>query len=96
MFATLRLCPTEAAAKKLGAQLASSEGGRLHVTLYALLPAGQKKPTYLLSTTQRLTVTEQRWASAHQATITKLGRFMSGGAFLPLQVSMRRVKKTGT
>jgi hypothetical protein len=94
MSAELRLFPTESAAKKAGLQLASPEGGRLHVTLYALLPAGQKKPCYLLSTTQRPAVAELRWASDQGASLTKVGRFLSGGSFLPLQTSMRRTRSS--
>jgi len=90
----LRLFPTEAAAKKAGQQLASFEGGRLTTTLYALLPTGEKKPTYLLSSTYRLTVAEQRWALEHQATVTKLGRFPAGSSFIPLQTSMVRRRRT--
>ena len=51
----LRLFPAEAAAKKAGLQLCSFSGERLATTLYALLPAGEKKPTYLLSSTQKAT-----------------------------------------
>ena len=91
----LRLYPTEAAAKKAGLKLADFSGDRLSTTLYALLPAGEKKPTYLLSSTYRLTVAEQRWADEQQATITKLGRFHAGGSFIPLQTNMLRRKTTG-
>ena len=89
----LRLYPTEAAAKKAGLALADLRGERLSTVLYALLPAGEKKPTYLLSSTYRLTVAEQRWAAEHQATVTKLGRFHVGGSFMPLQTNMLRAKK---
>ena len=89
----LRLYPTEAAAKKAGLKLADFSGDRLGTILYALLPAGEKKPTYLLSSTYRLTVAEQRWAEEHQATVTKLGRFHVGGSFMPLQTNMLRTKK---
>jgi hypothetical protein len=89
----LRLYPTEAAAKKAGLKLADFSGDRLGTILYALLPAGEKKPTYLLSSTYRLTVAEQRWVAEHQATVTKLGRFHVGGSFMPLQTNMLRVKK---
>ncbi len=89
----LRLYPTEAAAKKAGQQLASFDGPRLATVLYALLPAGEKKATYLLSSTYRLTVAEQRWAEEHHATVTKLGRFPAGGSFMPLQTNMLRKKK---
>ena len=89
----LRLYPTEAAAKKAGLQLASFDGPRLATVLYAVLPAGEKKPTYLLSSTYRLTVAEQRWADDRQATVTKLGRFAAGGGFMPLQTNMLRNKK---
>lgn len=91
--APLRLYPTETAAKKAGLKLAEFSGERLSTTLYALLPAGEKKPTYLLSSTYRLTVAEQRWAHEHEATITKLGRFHAGGSFMPLQTNMLRKKK---
>lgn len=89
----LRLFPTEAAAKKAGLHLASFAGERLGTVLYALLPAGEKKATYLLSSTYRLTVAEQRWAQEHQATVTKLGRFAAGGSYMPLQTNMLRKKK---
>ncbi|MFC4455098.1 hypothetical protein [Deinococcus sonorensis] len=92
--APLRLYPTEAAAKKAGLQLCSVSGEQLATTLYALLPAGTKKPTYLLSSSYRLTVPEQRWVAEHQATVTKLGRFYVGGNFMPLQLNMRRTKST--
>ncbi|MGY2895034.1 hypothetical protein ACVWZX_003060 [Deinococcus sp. UYEF24] len=55
-----RLYPTEVAARKAGLKLADFSGERLITTLYALLPAGEKKPTYLLSSSYRLTVAEQR------------------------------------
>jgi len=90
----LRLYPTEAAAKKAGLKLADFSGERLATTLYALLPAGEKKPTYLLSSTYRLTVAEKRWAEEHQATVTKLGRFPAGSNYMPLQTNMLRKKKT--
>ena len=90
--APLRLYPTEAAAKKAGLQLCSFSGERLATILYALLPAGDKKPTYLLSSTYRLTVAEQRWVAEHQAAVSKLGRFHSGGSFMPLQTNMLRKK----
>ena len=90
----LRLYPTEATAKKAGLKLADFSGDRLATTLYALLPAGEKKPTYLLSSTYRLTVAEQRWADEQQATVTKLGRFHAGGSFMPLQTNMLRRKTT--
>ena len=88
----LRLYPTETAAKKAGLKLADFSGDRLATTLYALLPAGEKKPMYLLSSTYRLTVAEQRWADEQQATVTKLGRFHAGGSFMPLQTNMLRKK----
>jgi hypothetical protein len=90
MSAPLRLFATEAAAQKAGRALATQDGARLGTQLYALLPAGEKKPTYLLSSTYRLTVAERRWAAEHQAVVTKLGRFAAGGSFLPLQTSMVR------
>lgn len=96
MFSTpapLRLYPTEAAAKKAGLQLCSFSGERLATILYALLPAGEKKPTYLLSSSYRLTVAEQRWVTEQQATVTKLGRFHAGGSFMPLQTNMLRKKQ---
>ncbi|GGR10902.1 hypothetical protein [Deinococcus ruber] len=89
---SLRLYLTEASAKKAGPQLCSFSGERLATTLYALLPSGEKKPTYLLSSTYRLTVAEQRWVAEHQATVTKLGRFPAGGSFMPLQTNMLRTK----
>ena len=91
----LRLYPTEAAARKAGLKLADFSGDRLSTTLYALLRAGEKKPTYLLSSTYRLTVAEQRWADEQPATVTKLGRFHAGGSFMPLQTNMLRRKTTG-
>ena len=89
----LRLYPTEAAAKKAGLKLAEFSGDRQATVLYALLPAGEKNPIYLLSSTYRLTVAEQRWVAEHQATVTKLGRFHAGGNFMPLQTNMLRTKK---
>ncbi|WP_407543353.1 hypothetical protein Q0M94_25845 (plasmid) [Deinococcus radiomollis] len=89
----LRLYPTEAAAKKAGLQLCSFGGERLATTLYALLPAGEKKAMFLLSSSYRLTVAEQRWVTEHQAVVTKLGRFHAGGSFMPLQTNMLRKKK---
>ncbi|WP_293909380.1 hypothetical protein [Deinococcus sp.] len=86
----LRLYPTEAAARKAGLALASLDGERRATILYALHPAGEKKPTYLLSSAYRLTVPEQRWVSEHGATSIKLGRFLLGGSFLPLQTNMAR------
>ena len=91
----LRLYPTEAAARKAGLTLASLDGERLATVLYALHPAGEKKPTYLLSSTYRLTVAEQRWVSEYGATLTKLGRFLLGGSFLPLQTNMARQPRSG-
>ena len=88
--ASLRLYPTEAAARKAGLALASLDGERRATILYALHPAGEKKPTYLLSSAYRLTVPEQRWVSEHGATSTKLGRFLVGGGFMPLQTNMVR------
>ena len=61
--------------------------------LYALLPQGEKKPTYLLSSSIRLTVAEKRWVEEHQATITKLGSFHPGRNFAPLQTNMVRKQK---
>ena len=89
----LRLYPTEAAAKKAGLALADFRGERLSTVLYALLPEGEKKPTYLLSSSSRLTVVEKRWVGEHQATITKLGSFHPGRNFAPLQTSMVRRQK---
>lgn len=89
----LRLYPTEAAARKAGLKLAEFSGERLSTVLYALLPEGEKKPTYLLSSTYRLTVAERRWAEEHRAVVTKMGRFHAGGSFMPLQVNMRRTTK---
>jgi hypothetical protein len=58
--------------------------------LYALLPEGEKKPTFLLSSAYRLTVAEKRWAEEHSATVTKLGTFHPGRNFAPLQTNMIR------
>jgi hypothetical protein len=88
----LRLYATEAAAKKAGLELSGIRGERLSTTLYALLPAEQKKPTYLLSSSARLTVPERHWVTEHQATVTKLGRFSVGLGYMPLQRNMVRVK----
>jgi len=90
----LRLYPTEAAARKAGLKLADFSGERLATTLCALLPTGEKKPTYLLSSTYRLTVAEKRWVQEHQAIVTKLGRFPIGGNYMPLQTNILRKKKT--
>ena len=89
----LRLYPTEAAAKKAGLQLADFSGERLTTVLYALLPEGEKKATFLLSSSYRMTVAEKRWAEEHHATVNKLGRFHAGGSFIPLQTNMLREKK---
>ena len=89
----LRLYPTEAAAKKAGLALADIHGERLSTVLYAVLPAGEEKPMYLLSSAYCLTVAEQRWVAEHQATVTKLGRFHPGRNFSPLQTSMVRTRK---
>ena len=90
----LRLFPTEAAAKKAGLKLSSFSGERLSTTLYAFLPEGEAKPTYLLSSASKLTVAERRWAEVHSTTIIKLGRFPAGGSFMPLQRNTLRPKKT--
>ena len=89
----LRLFSTEAAAKKAGLALADFCGERLSTMLYALLPEGEKKPTYLLSSSSRLTVAEKRWAEEHQSTVTKLGSFHPGRNFAPLQTNMVRKQK---
>ena len=89
----LRLDPTEAAAKKAGLALADYRGERLTTVLYALLPEDEKKPTYLLNSTYRLTVVEKRWVEDHQATVTKLGSFHPGRNFAPLQTNMVRKQK---
>ncbi|WP_407542466.1 hypothetical protein Q0M94_22980 (plasmid) [Deinococcus radiomollis] len=88
----LRLYPTEAAARKAGLALADLRGERLATVLYALRPEGEKKATYLLSQSYRLTVAEQRWVAEHAATVTKLGRFLVGGSYLPLQTRMVRTR----
>lgn len=89
----LRLFLTEAAARKAGLALADFRGERLSMVLYALLPEGEKKPTYLLSNSIRLTVAEKRWVEEHQATVTKLGTFHPGRNFAPLQMNMVRRQK---
>ncbi len=90
---SLRLYATEATAKKAGQHLCSFEGGHVATTLYALRLPGEKRPTYLLSTTYRLAKAEQRWIAEHGATVTKLGRFPAGSSFIPLQLSMVRSRK---
>lgn len=65
MPSPLRLYPTEVAAKKAGLALADFRGERLTMVLYALLPVGETKPTYLLSSSIRLTVAEKRRAEEH-------------------------------
>ena len=90
---SLRLYPTEAAAKKAGLALADFRGERLSTVLYALLPEDEKKPTYLLSSTYRLTVAEKRWVEERRATVTKLGTFHPGRNFAPLQSNMVRKQK---
>ncbi|RYF39414.1 MAG: hypothetical protein EOO38_23330 [Cytophagaceae bacterium] len=90
----LRLFSTEAAAKKAGLALADFRGERLSMVLYALLPEGEKKPTYLLSSSIRLTVAERRWVEEHQAKVTKLGTFYPGRNFAPLQINMVRQRKS--
>ena len=90
----LRLYPTEAAAKKAGLALADFRGERLSMVLYALLPEGEKKSTYLLSSTYWLTVAEKRWVEDHRATVTKLGTFHTGRSFAPLQTNMVRKQKS--
>ena len=89
----LRLFPTEAAAKKAGLALADYRGERLTMVLYALLPEDEKKPTYLLGSSIRLTVAEKRWVEEHQATVTKLGTFYPGRNFAPLHTNMVRKQK---
>ena len=89
----LRLYPTEAATKKVGLALADFRGERLSTVLYALLPEGEKKPSYLLSSSSRLTVAENRWVEEHRATVTKLGSFHPGRNFAPLQTNMVRKPK---
>ena len=89
----LRLYPTEAAAKKAGLALADLRGERLSTVLYALLPEGEKKPTFLLSSSIRLTVAEKRWVEDHRASVTKLGSFHPGRNFAPLQTNMVRKQK---
>jgi hypothetical protein len=89
----LRLYQTEAAAKKAGLALADFRGERLSTVLYALLPEGEEKPTYLLSSAYRLTVAEKRWVEEHAATVTKLGTFHPGRNFAPLQTRMVRQQK---
>ena len=91
---SLRLYPTEAAARKAGLALADLRGERLSTVLYALLPEGERKPTYLLSGSSRLTVAERRWVEERQATVTKLGSFHPGRNFAPLQVNMVRRQKS--
>ncbi|WP_407543397.1 hypothetical protein Q0M94_26040 (plasmid) [Deinococcus radiomollis] len=90
----LRLFPTEAAAKKAGLALADLRGERLSTVLYALLPEGEKKPTFLLSRSIRLTVAEKRWVEEHRATVTKLGSFHPGRNFAPLQTNMVRKQRS--
>ena len=89
----LRLYPTEAAAKKVGLALADLRGERLSTVLYSLLPEGEKKPTYLLSSAYRMTVAERRWVEEQHATVTKLGTFHPGRSFAPLQTNMVRQQK---
>ena len=92
----LRLYPTETAAKKAGLALADFFGERLATVLYALLPEGEKKPTFLLSSSFRLKVAEKRWVEEHRATVTKLGTFFPGRNFAPLQTKVvRRQKPAG-
>ena len=88
----VRLFPTEVAARKAGQHLDSAEGGRHSAILYALLPRDQKKPLYLVSTTERLSRAEQSWVAEHAATVTKLGRFHLGG-FVALQTRMVRSRQ---
>jgi len=88
------LYPTESAARKAGLALSDFRGERLTVVLYALLPGDDKKPTYLLSSSVRLTVPEKRWVEAHRATVTKLGTFYPGRSFAPLQTNMVRGQKS--
>ncbi|WP_407543542.1 hypothetical protein Q0M94_26690 (plasmid) [Deinococcus radiomollis] len=91
---SLRLFPTEAAAKKAGLALSDFRGERLSTVLYALLPVGEKKPVFLLSSAYRLTVAEKRWVEEHGATVTKLGSFHPGRNFAPLQTNMVRTPKS--
>ena len=79
--APLRLYPTEAAARKAGLTLADLHGERLSTVLYALLPEAEKKPTYLLSSSIRLTVSEKRWVEEHQATGHQVGQLPSWAEF---------------
>jgi hypothetical protein len=89
----LRLYPTEAAAKKAGLALADLRSERLSTVLYALLPEREKKPTFLLSSSIRLTMAEKRWVEEHRATVTKLGSFHPGRNFAPLQTNMVRKQR---
>ena len=85
---------TDALQVKSHLALADFRGERLTLVLYALLPEGEKKPTYLLSNSIRLTVPEKRWVEEHQATVTKLGTYYPGRNFAPLQTNMVRKKKS--
>ncbi|WP_407572958.1 hypothetical protein [Deinococcus altitudinis] len=89
-LSSLRLFPTEAAAKKAGLALAEFRGERLSTVLYALLFEGEKKPTYLLSSSLRLTVAEKLWVEEHRATVTKPGSFHPGRNFAPFQTNSVR------
>jgi hypothetical protein len=64
----LRLYRTESAARKAGLKLAEVSGERSTI-LWDLLPEGEKKATYPLSGTCRLTVAERRWVDEHHAEV---------------------------
>ncbi|MGY2897319.1 hypothetical protein [Deinococcus sp. UYEF24] len=64
------------------------------MVLYALLPEGEKKPTYLLSSAYRLMVAEKRWVEERKATVIKLGTFHPGRNFALLQTNMVRQKRS--
>ena len=94
MSPPLRPYPTEVAAKKADLAFADLRGERLSTVLYTLLPEGEKKPTYLLSSTYRLTAAEKRWVEEHRVTVIKLGSFRLRWNFAPLQTNMVRKQKS--
>lgn len=91
LTAPLRTYPTEQAARKAAAHLSSREGGRVATTLYRVTVPGAKAQ-FLLSSSERFTVTERRWLADIGGEAQKLGRFVPGRSFHALQTSMVRTQ----
>lgn len=86
----LLLYATEAAARKAGTGFCSDLKHHMILQLYQVLPAGEKKPTYLLGRGHQLLKAERDWIAENQAAVTKLGRFQTGISYMPLQRNMVR------